>query len=468
MRRILVLGLLLLTAGLPGTSNASGSDRAYLLAAPGGNMYWSVDPNEAEAPLADAIGCGLAMQATPTSEHASCLTYFDTENLTNSPRPQRFGATLWAMQMSRINAQSSWDASDPLRFRFEVSTTPSMPMSVHLVLSGGPQYLESPPATEVAPGVYEGTLPDPGLVKPSTYTMLAVRVYTFNMYQEIRLRTAGASWVEFPNLDASSVSDLRRSQPAGAGINLNLGSRAFVLNDDAYAVHEFSGSAMTGGSHPLTVAREGAVAIGWVESWRDAPLVDPVRTATEGHPFWGMTIALRDGHGIVADGTEQYLAGAHDGFSIIDLPTGDYTLDIGSNEPLQDTGYRAFLLVLENPRTLARMRWQFHQFLGTRTPIAASCEYGSQMVPVRPEVATWRADLSWVDATHHRRDWAPNFSLPGVGDAPCAENGNAPWIRFVPTESEIAFLGAALTHDDVELSLADTNFQYDVSFTYLP
>lgn len=453
-----------LLAGL-NPASADGADRAYLLNAPGGNLFWSVDPMEPETPLTEAIGCGpgTALWGTGVASSGSCLTYIETEELSDTDRAAaRWGATFWALPMVRRTAATAWDAGE-VRMHLEIEASSALPTQVDLLISTAYSTWAVEGAA-VAPGIYEGVLDVPGLISADATLMFGVRVVGAP-YTQLRMRTGGATWIEFPDLAVRSVRGQAAAQPASAGAQFRLGERWFETNDLAYRTYAFEGDISTGGSHDLVIPTA-ASSIGWVETFRDAPLFDPVRDGEPGTRVSGATIELRRGSDVLAKGTHASLFQGTKGFATLDLLAGPARLAIGAGDA--PGRYRAYLVVFEGARTLARTRWPFHQFSADRTPVSASCEYGQQQVPVRPEVATWRADLSWSDTSPLERTWVPGFSLPGVGDAPCAENGDAHWFRFAPIGGEVAYIGAAPGRQRTMHSAGDTNFAYDVTFTYLP
>ncbi|MGH2691937.1 MAG: hypothetical protein ACRDHM_05495, partial [Actinomycetota bacterium] len=219
----LVLALLMLASPTARAGDGWGAhDRLYLLGSEDDFFYWSVDPEDPELDLShDARTCSAAVQKGVPG-HESCLFHFLPGSLLAEP--------------------VAWGPQQPLLFHLELEVnTPGDPSVTVRLERNGP--LVQAPATEVAPGIWETTLPGSGTIDTASWSMFTVAVTSSVPHLTASLALDGASYAELSEpVTAAGVPQLiAEEQPPPVTTRFDTPMRSFRFNDDDWRVLTFEG-----------------------------------------------------------------------------------------------------------------------------------------------------------------------------------------------------------------------------------
>ena len=467
IRRARAAGLLLVAALVGMLSPAAASDaqqtydKAYLLADTGDYLWWSVDPAE------DGANLRLVERRCPELPWGPgtkpCLL--------GAAGPETRTFSLWFHQVARVDEVVGWDAASPLRFRFGLVVDPPVPNpTVQLAFTNGGPLLTSAPATQVSPGVWEGTLADAGSLGPGKRGQFGVRVsYPGAGAPILKLRTDGSSWIEFPRpILARSLNELKSASPDAANPqSVQTGRKTFRFNDGDWELQSFTGDLAETRSYTVNLARPAAAVLGWIETGKD-PLVQHVAgggaaDTTPSGPY-GRTNLVKSGK-VLGRGAGSDDMG--DTATTHNVGAGPLELLIETSGEAGSDPYQAHVLVVYGQRTLQSYRTRFSiPSLTGRVLVTATCPSAREAVPVTAAVSAFRIELDWDSVLPNQR-WVPRYTLP-EGDYPCAESGTGDAVTFVNIPFGEFWFGATPSKDTVMASYRDTVIDAHVRFWYVP
>lgn len=438
---ILVLIATVAAAAPAAAEDVASQERLYLMASDAEYRYWTTDPADPELDAARSV------VAAP---YASFLP------------------------AARLLETARWTTEDPLRFRLTMEVTAVAPFTVHLVVETPTLLLESPAATEVMPGVFEGTLAENGSLNPSEGVFFGIRVKTAVPRVTQDIRTAGESWIELPEpVSTRTVPQLLAdSTYATDPSSLTTDTRGYTFNDRDWTLHSFEGDLSQERDHPFTMDRRAEILIVWVEAFDTPFLHDVVRgrppnaqKLTDAPRF----LLTRDGE--VVSGADNGRAEGTVANAALDVAGGDFVLTVRLLSASQGHPYRAHVLAIHGKRTLRSMHWRFSYGSAQaffRGPVGQNCPQEYQPVPVPPESSTFMVDLDW-DSVGTPGRWTPNYSLPGFGDSPCGETGTGDRLRLtMPLQGVLYFNATPSPSSPSFASYNDTVFSFEVRYAYTP
>jgi hypothetical protein len=468
----LAVGLVIALIG-PATAGPS-YQRLYYMGAETDYLYWSVDPSDPELGSATiSRTCGLGTVWGIQGVSKPCLRGINPGS--------GYTYNMYFLPASALGAPVSWDAANPLKFHLELTAESPVPYTVHLTIQKGTSVVESPAATQVSPGVWEGTVTSGAPIDPLQATLLGVRVRTLSERVTMQLKARGASYIELPQaVPAHSVADLQAQdsyQPAPS--SLTTGQRSFTFNDENWSVQTFEGTLRDGSEQGFAFAmgRDAEFVLAWVEAY-DSPFTDDVldgRSPDSRKLTDSMTMELRQNGDVVETGGNPF-GGQRgmDALGVMDLPAGDVELRVKGTARSQGYPYKAYVLAVHGARTLRSMRWTFTENGGidplpaSRLPVAGVCPASVEPVPVTSEVTTYSADIDWESHGLPPPRYTLRFQLPGVGDFPCSEAGTGDRVRFTVPGERVAYLGATPAYDATFYPPWDVVFRMEVRYTYSP
>jgi hypothetical protein len=468
-RHTALIALLLVIAvvpQLPAAGEAAGT-RIYLLANDDGGLVWSTTPDDPEA-AAGWISqvCGVRVP-TPVSDQGQCRTFTD------------FGAGEHRHAFDFYPGALIDDAphaDGPVRFHFEIDVASQLPYTVHAVVDDEHAQYESDPATQVAPGVWEGAIDIP---RPFSgeINLVGAAVRTQDPRTTIRVDTAGASWLELPHqLAARSVPDLLAADTyTPAPTMYEGGTRTVWLNDGDWSATSFEGDLTQTQTFDVSLDRDARMLLAWVDVFDSPPVYDALRgrpvdaRRTENSPALRL---LRGGSEVARGSNGGYTGQGSDALALLAVASGPLSIEVSpaSWDPDgggQELDYKVHVLAVHGPRSLARMRWSFAGPNDFAAPAVRGCSYGLHQVPVTDDVTTLAVDLHWDSAAVGAPDWTVRFDLLPFGELPCGTTGDT--VRLtLPPRNEILYLGPVPEAHSLHVSQLDTVFEMDVSYTYRP
>lgn len=474
-RRLFALAFALVLAGLLSATPAGGAsspsyDRLNLLAADTDYLYWGVDAFDPElGRFSISRTCGVGLYSIPGGSKPCLAATTPTE-----PSLRLYALTF--LPGSLLGENVTWNGSTPLRFHVEGAVnTLGLPFSVHFFLqkSGG-IIVESPAATEVSPGVWEGSISGGGPLTSSTVNLMGIRVRTTAPVARIDLDLAGHTYLQLPKaVAARSVPDLIREdtyQPART--TYSSPTRSFTFNDADWSVRSFTGTTGAVRQFDVPTSKRSEIVMAWVEVF-DSTFVQDVKHGRQPDPW-----KMREGAAVDLLRAGESLDPATSGFGspaigteaigILDLPAGPLTLQVDSasdNEPVS-MPFTAYVLEIGGERTLRSMHWKFTTFMSARTPQVGQCPPHNEPVPATDEVRSIALDLDWETEAPGLPSWTLSGAIPGVGDFPCGEMGLGDELRLnVPVE-QVWHMGATPAHDSLHVSAFDTTFEMTAEYTY--
>lgn len=467
-RRVRALGLVLTMLILaPPTARAADGwgahDRLYLLGSEDDFFYWSVDPEDPELGLRqDTRTCSAAFQKGLPG-HRTCLFHFLPGSLLAGP--------------------VVWGPQQPLRVHLELEVnTPGEP-SVTVRLERNAPLLQAP-AAEVSPGIWEATLPGSGTIDPASWSMFSVAVTSSVPHLTASLGLEGESYVELsePATAAGVPQLMAEEQPPASTARFDTPMRSFRFNDDDWRVLSFEGDLSQMREFQATLDAPAPIVLAWVEAYDTGFTYDILRgrdpdarklTETfETDVFLdGDRIAHGFNSGVYGVGTDQA--------AVTDVPAGTLSLRVDPTaiwptDVNHDYPYRAYILIVEGERTLARMRWpsMFGGYPGiavTQAPLAAVCPGDpQQQIPVTDEVRTFDVDMHVDTFGGPTSQWTLAFRLPPSSFILCGNFSRGESMRFTFPHRGTHLVGAMLRDDTTHAEWHESVFQWDVRYTYSP
>lgn len=468
---MLLAALQLVPATIAAQASSQEHRRLYLMAADSQYLYWSVDPDDPELDVTTvARTCGTG-QVWGTPDAEPCLSGPDLENNGLRYSIFFFPATL-------LDSPIAWSGQEPLRYRLGLQVSSALPYTVHfLIQKTGPQ-IESQPATQTASGVWEGSISTGSPVEPAAVNILGIRIKTRATRVTMELETGGASYVELPDpVSARSVPALlAASTYAPSPSRYSTPTRSFAFNDDAWTVDSFTGNLSQEKTVGLTLHRNAASLIAWIEMF-DTPFVHDVIRGRPPEPrkltdWFEMELSQ---NGEVVTHTFGLRGRGTDALAALDLPAGDISVTVRPLDGSEASTYTVYVLAIHGPRTLASMRWRYTHpsdllpLPDHRSPVSASCPASAEPIPVTDEATTFLVDLDWDTVGPLFPKWTLRFSLPNVGYFPCGEVGTGDRVRFtIRPAKDVWYVGATPAQDGLFASWEDTVFEMETRFAYTP
>lgn len=473
--------VVVLAVGLAGPGAATAAEvpvhqRMYLLAAPTDYLYWGADPTDPE------LGETAVTRTCPNLPWGpGSKPCFSAGPI---PGTERLHQILFAPAM-RFDTDVSWTAGAPLRFHLELDVESPLPYTVHLTNRNGA--VESPAATQVAPGVFEGVLVDGGPITPGGVDVFGVRIRTQNPRIGFTLHTAGRSWFDLPQpAPGRTVPQLiAAAPPATETTSYATPQRTLHFNDSRWSGHAFTGDLRQPRTFTAAVPRPATTVYAWMEAY-DTPLVhDAVHGRTPDARKLTSVAELKlllDGVEIGHGANRGRVAGHATGRGVdtavaMDVAAGTLSVAV---DPLPDAesdlAYTVHVLVIEGERTLQRMRWRFHtsEFEGAPPTgtygAVATCPGTTELVPATAATRSFVVDLDWDAVSLPTARWTLSFGLPDVARYPCGELGTGDRVRFTYGNGLPAVwsIGPTPSKDALFTSYRDTTFTFDVRFIHAP
>ncbi|HVL82422.1 MAG TPA: hypothetical protein VM840_12610 [Actinomycetota bacterium] len=436
-------------------------DRLYLLGAATDYLYWGSDPDDPELDQRSIVRrCGESWGIPGRSKpclHGSSVSGESSYGIFFFPA-------------TKLEGEGRWPYGSPLRFHLELDVSSFRPYTVHLFIQHDSALIESPPAREAAPGVYEGTIDDIGGFRPDQVTLLGVRVITDSPQVTMELGARGASYVDLPGpLPARNVPQLRAEDThAPAPSSFRTTARAFTFNDEHWSTWSFEGDTRQTRTFELDMEEDAVAIVAWAELWH-TPLV---HDAFRGRPL--DVSKLTDGAGLsvrregedVTHTPAAYLTEGGPAVASGRVAAGRLSIEVEPAWQDGDTPYQVHLVAIHGDRTLRSMRWTRAGKSYLRTPLAAGCGAETVPFPVPPEVTTFEVDLDWDSEALTMPGWTLSFDLPTVGWFPCSESGTGDRVRFTVPGPDVWYVGATPAWDRTMVTLEDTVFDYEVRYTH--
>jgi hypothetical protein len=466
--RTLLVGALLAGMLAPAGASASPATRLYLLESSGRDGYWSVDPTDPELSAATLYRtCG---NARPPGEIDTCGQYLDAvsgmHEFTVTFAPAAHLVDLGGTQPDHVR----------FRFRLDVDAA-AAPFTVHGVITEDLDDTVSAAATEVSPGVWEGTVADKTPLR-GTYNTLGLKIRTAAPGVSLTLGAAGQSWFELAQpIDARGVPELRAADAAPSVATYQGAGRTLWFSDDRWSAASFTGDLTQARIFTFDLAEPATSVIAWVETY-DTPLLFDVASGRDPDPREyenSPGLRLSQGGVLLAVGTNGGITGrGQDAVAALDVAPGELQLEVSPSswdpdQSGQELPYELQVVAVHGDRTLQSMRWRFSTGDSSRLPLVAACPYGLEPVPVPSTVASFMVDLDWTTFAQPMPDFTLNYDLPTYGLLPCGELNASDRVRFtLPPASAVWMLGPTGTRHSTYVSWQDTVFEMQVDYTYLP
>lgn len=460
-RALLVLLVVALGLPAPGVGAAPAArSRLYLLAS-------AYDRTTSYGPVAAEAEAGAPASVCTTSD----LEPGERRCRGGLSAPEGTFYTVSFLPQVRLEAPVAWSAATPMRYHLAVEVAAPLPATVWLGVQHGGALYESGPSTEVAPGVYEGTLATGSPMSPALATPIIVLVSSAGPIDRIEVGTAGGSWVDLPEAVAmSSAGELVASDTyAPAPETVTLGERTFEMSDGAWEATAFTGDLGATRNVAVTLTQPAAALLAWVDGFTTPVVYDLAHAGTTDPAELTQYPRLR-----LLRGTAVLAVGER-AVGDVAMLAGTLTVEVSADHPQRQVSdpfapipYTGHVLVVYGTRTLRAMRWplpsaRWFQF---RTPVAAICPGGSEPIPQAPAVASFAVTLAW-DAVTPGHDWTITFPLPGVGDIPCGEHQTHDRLRLTFPGPRVWRLGPTPSPRHDFVSVEDVRFEMTARFTYL-
>jgi hypothetical protein len=472
-RSAIILAGLVLSMLQPEVSRAAGPmhDRIYLLGADTDYLHWSVDQTDPELAMSRIYrACGYVPSGIP-GRSKPCLAGIDVPNQARTYNIFFRPATL-------LDEPITWNPSNPLRFHLEGAIdTGGVPFQVQLVIEKS-QVVVSPPATQVTPGVWEGSITSGGPINPGAVDGIGIRVTTQAPFANIELKTAGRSYIQLPRAFAAhSVPDLiREDQYRPDPSSYSSVSHTFTFNDRNWSASTFTGETGSPKEFEMTLDRNTAYVIAWVELYETPFFHDAAR----GRPAdmrkltHGASVHLfRDGQLLDHSGSGSGTAGlGAETFAVRNVAAGPLTVRVESSDALEATTGRdvqeelpftVHVLAVGGERTVKTMRMRFLQLDSHRVGAMARCPSPMGVVPATSAVRSIALDLDWDTVTPGLPAWSVRY-----GQSACGEGGTGDRVRLTAAGAGIWHVGATPAHDAMFVSAHDTVFELTAQYTYSP
>lgn len=468
-----VIAFLAVCALSPGISRAETSSRVSLLAADTGHLYYSVDAIDPEASVSTIRRhCPGRVSGVPNGSQP-CLS-----SAIPNPTDKNFTHSLFWMPGNVFDAPVTWSASQPFRFHLEIDVDTLAPYTIHLGIQKATELPESAAATEVAPGVFEGTLTAGSpLGKPGAVDLIFIRVRTPAPQIDLTMKAGGSSYVEPPQpVEARSVPELLAEHTYHPDpSSFSTPQRSFWFNDSQWEEASFQGDLTAARQFTMELPRRAEILVAWVEAF-GTPFVQDVVRGGQPDPQKLITSPiiklLRDGEQLEHGGNNGATGRGEDALSVTGLAAGPVTLDVAPpQQGPHSAPYTAHFLAVYGTRTLERMRWSFqvdHEGNAPAYRVANSglCPGGYEVVPTTRETTTFSMDLDWDTDAVGDPGFTIRFSLPGVGAFPCGEMGIGDHMRLTIPGARVWAVGATPAPGNTFVSWHDTVFEMDVRYSY--
>lgn len=443
---VAVLGLAVVPAAAGAEGGTTAARRLYLLASDSNVPYWSVDANDPEldaGPLAEVSGPTIS---SPTERFAQ-MTFMPASVFT---APVAFGPTA------------------PLRFHVALEVAATGPYEVRLALQrAGLPELRSAPGVEVAPGIWEGTLAEAGVLGGGGLDMLVVRVTSMSPAHRMELSTGGASWVDLPRPSpALSVPQLlERSPRPTVPTTFTSATRSITFNDDQWAVRSFTGTLDAARTFTVTEDRHAVAVMAWVDAPDTPPLSEPLHGRVPNPRSVGDVPTMS----LTLDGAS--LDTGNRSVAAVDVGTGELGVRAGGSATTQALPYTVHVLSVYGQRTLRQMRWRFPATGATAFGALGGVCGSYQGVPVTSSVTSFVVDVDASSPNPTSADgWTPMYDIPGFGEAPCGQSGRGSELRMTfPGQQRRWRIGATPQRRTVPVvAFADTMLELEVRWAYAP
>jgi len=442
-------------------------DRIYLMASSTDYRYWTVDRNDPELDVESITArCGLANVNGIPERSKPCL-----QGLPLPGQERLYG--MFFFPAAHFEQPLSWSASSPLRFHFALDVDAlGQAYTVRFVMQRGGSIFESAAATEVAPGIFEGTMGSGSPMDLLTINLMAVRVRTSAEQVTMTLHTRGKSWIDLPEpVGARGVPELlAESTYEPAPSSFETPSRTLHFNDGDWSTTSYTGDLSATRTFDLTLERSPSALVVWAEAFDSQFVYDVIRgrdpdprKLTDGV---GVRL-LQDGVLIEYGGPAAAGQGAS-ALAVVGIEPGTYTIEVnGQSETDEPLPFKAYAVAVYGGRTLASMAWRFPAPNSVRALSVGLCPGGYQPVPITPEATSFHVDLDWDTEAIGVPGWTLGFDLPGVGSFPCSEAGNGDWVRFtIPSRQDVFWMGPTPSRDRSFVSSNDTVFEMEVRYAY--
>lgn len=465
-RRMLLALLVVLPLAAPGPAGAATSahERIYLLGSASNYLYWSVDPQDPELSepiIARQCGVGSTVSSLTNTNHP-CHVFQDGSEY-------RYSVAF--LPATRLDAPVTWSASTPLRFHIALDMGPSQGAAVVLGLDHGTGFFESEPATQVAPGVWEGTLAVGSPMKGIDPSLFVVEVVSPSPTLAFEMTANGASWIDLPQpASARSVPALLAQSPSPSQPgSLDTESHSFLFNDGEWDVRSFSGDLSAERTFQFSLERDPRFVMVWVEAYLRPFLHDIYRARPpDARKATDSALVSLAQDGTVLGESGALLVGSPQ-LTTNEAHAGDLTVQVSPNGTLwpQSHPYQVHALAVYGSRTIRSYETRFNlDFVTERTPVAMSCPYNRLGVPLTSEVTTFKLHLGWDHASPQDSRWTWSFWLRGGSQYPCGEVGDGPDLRFTfPVQDEVWWVAPTPGNSNFA-SVADTVFTMRVDFAH--
>jgi hypothetical protein len=445
---------------------AASAGRVYLLGSETNFLYWSTDDRDPNLQVPEiSWQCGAAVSGTPA--WSPCAT-------------QELGPADYVHALRFLPAAivqpPQWSPERPLRFTLDLAVDSRASATVHLGLLAGGAYVESAPATEVQPGLWQGQLDQLALMDPTLDNGFFVVVRTSDPTPILNLGMQGSSYVDFPApLHGMSAHELRfhdKLPPGKTPQTLTTGQRSFTFDDPDWQVHEFRGDLTVIRNFEVVVPRDGAFVLAWIEMFDSAMVEGASRgNATPAQATETGRIKLFHNGQLVSAGSNSAMSGRGADTTIMMNPTpGTLRAEVTPLVGSRDRPYRLYVLTVFGNRSLRSMRWRVTPQTPFGIGISAwtqTCGVPSEPIPVTEEVATLTVGFEGQSPNPAAQRWTPGFSLPGTGAFPCGEMGDGPSVDFTIPRERVMDVSAVPARSAPMASFRDTTLEMHVEYWYL-
>ena len=449
--------------------------RAYFLTDDGKFSYWSFDPDEEGANVRTTVrSCGAAVDWSP------CYGGVTAE-----------GERFWQFSFnphSVLEGAVSWNAQNPLRFHLEMEVDIPVPYTVRVVAASLSQGFQvSDPATEVEPGIWEGTITTgSSLTSTAPSRQFMIRIgYTVPPQgpvapTTVRLATDGSSYVELPQpVPAWSLTDIRREDTVPTPHRFSTELRELTFNNADWEAFSFEGDLAQARQFSATLTRKAVGVMGFVEGFSEPVAYDAIRNghaAPEQVTDAPITTLQLNGSEIAkgANSQTENAGRGTDSVAARDVGPGVVTLTVGRNNFAQTSfPYKAYIVAVYGERTLRSYRAEYTPRSSVQTPQAhafggGACSHFSERVPVSSSARAMSVEID-VDTINPAANWTLSYGQPGLAYYPCGESGTGDSVTVTKQSGAMVFdSGVTLSKAGVNASNRDTVIDELVRIYYRP
>ncbi len=449
--------------------------RAYFLTDDGKFSYWSFDPDEEGANVRTSVrSCGYAV-----ADWSPCYGGVTTE-----------GERFWQFSFnphSVMEGAVSWNAQNPLRFHLEMEVDIPVAYTVKVGMSSLSQGIQmSAPATEVQPGVWEGSVTSPSSLSTASSRQFLIRIGYVDPPQgpvaptTIRLATDGNSYVELPQpVPAWSLTDIRREDTVPASHRFETDLRELTFNNADWEAFSFQGDLSQARQFSATLTRKAVGVMGFVEGFSEPVVYDAIRNghaAPEQVTDAPITTLQLDGSEIAkgANSQTENAGRGTDSVAARDVGPGTVTLTVGRNNFAQTSfPYKAYIVAVYGERTLRSYRAEYTPRSSVQTPQAhafggGACSHFSERVPLSSSARAISLEID-VDTVNPVANWTLSYGQPGLAYYPCGESGTGDSVTVTKQAGAMVFdSGVTLYKAGANASNRDTVIDEVVRVYYRP